>query len=261
MDRKTRERVRNLRRQKWTLVRRKAAAFFILCGAALIAWGAYRTRKGILDLLWNMDYFRLREIRIYPAGVRGEITGIIELEKGKNLLFLNIDDIVHRVDALRIVERSRARKILPASLEITVQVRKAWVLLARDDGTVAIDRGGIIVPIPPDGKALWHVTGVETADGCVAGEDMRKIDIVTEIEKWYNFHGIANFFSIRSIDVSNPQGILLKDGKREILLHPDNLRKKFEELKITLIQAENEERTWEYIDLRFNRMYMKPRTG
>jgi Na+/H+ antiporter NhaA len=85
-------------------------------------------------------------------------------------------------------------------------------------------------------------------------EEVDKINILKEIEKWYNYFNIGNFLKIKKIDISDINKIEISDGIKSIFFTRENIKIKMEKLLYVLKNLKND---YEYIDTRFKNFYIK----
>jgi len=257
MEEKTKERIKKLKREVWNKRIKKIKIFLVFFIFLIFFFGIYQLKKAILYYLWNLEIFSLKEIKVSPSDLKPLITETIGLEPGKNLLFLDIEEINRKISQLRFVEKSKIKKILPSTIEIEITIRKPWIMIKSEKYTTFVDTSGIVVSPPELPENYWKVKGIEIENFSVIDSDKEKIDVLKEIEKWYNFFNIGNLFKIVEIDISNLEKIILSDGEREIYVATENIKEKFEDLKIVLEECISKNYQWEYIELRFKNPYVK----
>ena len=255
MEEKTIERIKKLKREKWERRKKKIKVFFIIFGIIFAIIGFIEIKRLLISYLWNLEIFKIKRIEVYPENLTPLLTGIIELERGTNLLFVDIKSIERRIKSLKTVEKCEVIKIFPSTLQINIYLRKPWVILKKRERSVTIDREGVIIPSVENKESYWQVEGIEFGNGVVKEKD--KIGILREIERWYNFFNIATLFKIKRVDMSNVEKIILDDGERKVYLYPSDLKKEFENLKIVIGECKKRDFKWEYIDMRFKNPYVK----
>ena len=257
MEEKTIERIRKLKKERWYNRRKKIKVLFFFLIACFLIISFVEIKKMLITYLWNLEMFKIKEIEVYPESLVPLITGIIELEKGKNLLFIDIKEIERKIRNLRIVESCTVRKIFPSTLQINIQVRKPWVILKEGAKQTAIDRDGIAIPSVENKENYWQVEGIKFDREGIKEKERGKIYILREIERWYNFFNIATLFKVKRVVLSEIEKIVLDNGEKKIYLHYKDLKKEFEKLKIVMLECKKRNFEWEYIDLRFKDPYVK----
>ncbi|MCM8769977.1 MAG: FtsQ-type POTRA domain-containing protein, partial [Candidatus Omnitrophica bacterium] len=182
---------------------------------------------------------------------------ILERQPTKNLVFLDVTRLYTDLMALPGVERVTLRKILPNRLKVVLNQRSPWVrIIAAEE--YYIDKEGWVV-VAPDRSPELTVKGLIVENNRVQPSEAFKLIIIQELEKWYNYYQVSSLFPLEEIDISDPDRIILRQGQKEIYLHPENLQTGLGKLKQMLRKCAEEKIQWEYIDARFKEIYLKPR--
>lgn len=232
--------------------KKKLKILFFLMFIGFIIYGFYFIKGKTLNFLWNLETFKIKEIKIYPENKSPLIKELIELEKDKNLLFLDIDNLREKINSLSEVEDCKILKIFPSTLEINIILRIPWAILMDGDKKYVIDKNGVIINRNYENIPL-KIYGVKISQENRI-EEPEKIIILNELDKWYNYFNIKKFFKISSIDISDLNKIEISDGERKIYFTKENIKEKVETLFIVLKNLNND---FEYIDTRFKNFNIK----
>jgi cell division septal protein FtsQ len=233
--------------------RRKIRIFIYLIFIILIGTGLIFLRMKILKFLWNLEVFKIKEIKIYPENMK-HITELLELEKDKNILFLDVNNLIEKINSISEVEESKVVKKFPSTVEITIILRKPWAILKSGEKEYLIDKNGIILNNEATNFSDLYIYGITVNEKENKVEEVDKINILKEIEKWYNYFNIGNFLKIKKIDISDINKIEISDGIKSIFFTRENIKIKMEKLLYVLKNLKND---YEYIDTRFKNFYIK----
>lgn len=256
---RTDQRIKELKQQVWERRRKRIKVFFYAVGIVIVCFFIFNVKRLLAVFLWDIKTFKVKEVRILPYEARPMITGLIEIETGKSMLFLDIDDLREQIMRINEVENCTIRKFYPSTLEINVTVRKPWIILEKESAIFFIDKTGKILSPPDNPEKLLRVTGITLSENSVDTKDLWKLEVLKELEKWYNFYNLQKYFSIESISIVKPTEIVLneRDGTRKIILLDKNIREKFEKLRSVLEECNKNATLWDYIDIRFENPYVK----
>jgi len=259
MEDRTRDRLKKQREETWIRRRKKLT----IAGAALlvilVAAAGYEAKRFFSGRLAASDIFRITTLNVRPPEWQATLSQLLDLPGRNNLLSLDPDDLQRSLLSDPVVEKCRIRKIYPSTLDVEIEVRKAWVLLT--DYGCFIDRTGIVVPPPSPPETTWNIDGISIENGSVTPQNEEKVPVLRDIEKWYNAFNIAAFMTVTSVGFSEQNKIVLRDGSRQVFLEPRNLRVEFENLKIAMERCSRDNFPWEYIDVRFANPYVKKAGG
>jgi len=256
---KTDERIRELKQRAWQKRKKKIKIFLYTAGAAVALLLALNARRLLTVFLWDIKTFRIEEVRIVPYNARPLITGLLEIEAGKNMLFLDVDGLREQIAGIREVENCTVRKIYPSTVEINVTLRKPWIILENGTGTFYVDRTGKILLPPENPENLLRVTGISVSENSLDAGELWKLEVLKEIEKCYNLQNLQKHFSLESIRIVKPTDIVLNEtaSTRKILLVNEDITGKLEKLRAVLEECERDGTEWDYVDLRFENPYVK----
>jgi len=257
--RKTDERKREVKQQVWARRKKRIriAVFTVL--AAVVVLAALNFRRILTSLFWDIDTFRVKEVRITPYNARELITGLMEMQTGGNMLFLDTDGLREQILRIKEVEDCRVRKVYPSTIEIEVTLRRPWIAAEFGGKSFFIDRSGKILAPPEDSSGLLRVSGVTPGKEEVEGADAWKLDVLKDIEKWYNFNNLQKYFAVESVNIVKPTEIVIKTAgdSRRIIIIKDYMQEKFEQLRVVIEECGKKGLSWEYIDLRFENPVVK----
>ncbi len=255
---KTDERIREVRQEIWQRRKKRIRIILAIVATAIVFYGVVNLKRFLTSLLWNIKTFKVKEVLITPYSARPLITGLLEIETGRNLLFLDIDALREQIIKIREVENCIIRKVYPSTLEIEVVLRKPWIILENGKDIFFVDRAGKILSTPEISENLLRVQGINVKHNSIETQEMWKLEVLKEIEKWYNFYNLQKYFNLGSIRIIKPTEIILNStdtGKGFIL--NTNISERFDKLKTVLKELEKNSTEWEYIDLRFQHPYVK----
>lgn len=250
---KENKKIEDLRKRIGERKRRKFRILFFILFSGIIIYGVFFIKKKTLNYLWNLETFKIKEIKISPPDAIPLITQIIEIEKDKNLLFLKSDELREKINSINEIEDCKIIKSFPSTLEIEVKLRNPWAILKTEKGEFVIDREGVIIDRPFLNAEL-EIYGIKVNQEGNKIEEIYKIEILKEIDRWYNYFNIGNLFKWKRIDISNLNKIEISDGERKIYFTKENTKGKMERLLFVLKNLKGD---FEYIDTRFKDFYVK----
>ncbi|MGC8976671.1 MAG: cell division protein FtsQ/DivIB [Candidatus Ratteibacteria bacterium] len=245
--------VEEIRRKVISKKKRKFKILLFLFFIGFLIYGFYFAKKKTMNYLWNLEVFKIKEIRIYPENITPLIRALLNLEKGKNLLFLDAEELREKINSISEVEYCKIVKIFPSTLQIDVILRVPWAILKDGNKEYVIDRNGVIIN-GDTSKIEIQIYGIKVNEEKNKVEEMGKIQILNELDKWYNHFNVKNFFRIKTIDISDLNKIEISDGERKIFFTKENIREKMEILFFVLKNLKND---FEYIDTRFKNFNIK----
>jgi hypothetical protein len=251
MGRKTEERIKKIRKQRWGKRKKRIKVVILLLSLFFIVYGIYFIKTEVTAFLWNLDIFEVKQVRITPRKVAPVITELIAIENGKNLLFLDIEEIRNKILTLQEVENCRIKKDFPSALHIEVYLRSTWIILKKGEEKIFIDKNGNALPFAESASRFMEVSGIDFDSSGVKIDDMGKIEVLKEIDKWYNFHNIFGYFKVNKIVFYKPTQIELAGDDKKILFATENIKEKMENLKEVLVTCGQANKNWQYIDMRF----------
>lgn len=225
--------------------------YFFLIGIILCSFFFIRIKT--LKFLWNLETFRIKEIKIYPEDMT-KIIELIEIEKNKNLLFLDADNLMEKINSISEIDGCKIIKKFPSTLEIIISLRKPWAILKYDEKEFLIDKNGVVLSNEGKNIPSLLIYGIKVNEKENKVEENEKIKILSEIERWYNYFNIGNYFKIKKIDISELNKIEISDGEKSVFFTEENIKIKMEKLLTILKKIDN---NFEYIDTRFKNFYIK----
>ncbi|MGB9677459.1 MAG: cell division protein FtsQ/DivIB [Candidatus Ratteibacteria bacterium] len=233
--------------------RRKIRFFTYLFLMVLIICGFFFIKMKILKFLWNFEIFKIKEIKVYPESMT-YILNLLELEKDKNLLFLDVNNLMEKINSIPEIEKCNVIKKFPSTLEIKITLRKGWAILKYKEKEFVIDKNGIIYNNEGNSIPDLIILGVKVNEKENKVEEIEKIRILRELEKWYNYYNVGNFLKLKIIDISDINKIVISDGIKSIFFTQENIKTKSEKLLSILKNLKDD---YEYIDTRFKNFYIK----
>ncbi|MCM8804460.1 MAG: cell division protein FtsQ/DivIB [Candidatus Omnitrophica bacterium] len=252
MEKKNRK-IEEIRQRIALRKKKKFKILFFLLSFCFVIYGLYFIKMKVLNFLWNLEIFKIKEIKIYPESLSPLIKELLELEKDKNLLFLDIENLREKINSISEVENCKIIRIFPSALQINIILKVPWAVLEDRGKKYVIDKNGVIINRNYENIPL-KIYGVKVNEEKNRVEELEKIFILKELDKWYNYFNIKNFFKIDSIDISDLNKIEINDGARKIYFTRENIKEKSETLYIILKNLKND---FEYIDTRFKNFIIK----
>ncbi len=119
-----------------------------------------------------------------------------------------------------------------------------------------MDRNGFFLPLFENFRG-WVIEGMSVGEIGKRTVEIAKLNMLKEIEQWYNYYGLANLFKIDSVSMKDLDRIELRSGEQIIYIHTEQIQAKLEMAKKVLSAAKKNNIQFEYLDLRFNDPYLK----
>ena len=256
---KTEERLRELRALNIGKRKKRIKTILFLIMLAGLLYGIFHIKNIVIKFLWGLDGFTLKDVRIIPDNARTLVTQVIEIESGKNLLFLNIDELRDKILMIQEIDNCKVKKIYPDTLVIELEIRKPWMLVENRGNTFFIDKKGkVVYPIEENFVVFTKASSIDIETDGVTQQDLWKIEVLKDIEENYNRINLQKYIKPELIDLADSNNIAMyvEDG-RKIILTKNNIGEKFEVLKIILEECLKNNQQWEYIDIRFQHPVVK----
>lgn len=193
------------------------------------------------------------------------------VNKGENLLGLDLSRIKRDLELHPLIEVAAAEKILPRQLRITVTERKplAVVYLYHSGVTqvhngldrVYLDGAGMVIPplqtdernpaADPNPSALPALTGFNPRDlRPGAFVDSAQIRAALDFIAQYDRSRAANMIEFRSVDLTSPQTLTARvDADTAVTFATDNFARQLARLETTLEFARGQNRMLSSLDL------------
>jgi len=206
----------------------------------------------------SLSIFNLKNVIIEPTDYASIVLDYISLPEGVNVLSINMPEIYSRIRQLYFVEDCFIEKHLPDTLLIRLKIRKPWVLIVDSETIVTMDRNGYFLPAG-ENFVGWVVEGIKAGSTGERSLEQGKIDVLKEIEQWYNYYRIASIFKIDKISLGDLDKIELKSWQESIYIHSEEIEKQMAVAKEVLSDCRKNNFPLEYIDVRFKEPYIKER--
>ncbi|MFV0338963.1 MAG: cell division protein FtsQ/DivIB [Chthoniobacterales bacterium] len=247
---------RNMRLKKifyWV----RTFTLLILLTAGSVYSATLIIKKFFLD---NPDY-NLEHVIIteQPILTTEDIMRVAKLEKGSNILKLNLEKIQQAIEKIPDVERSSVRRELPDGLKISIQLRHplAWVAhgpseLAPQAPEKLIAADATIYKPTRVLSSYYQLPAIygirpETLDDDIlhADEVKRALDLIKTLQ-----FKPDSLLVIRSLDISKGWVFeVINDKNTRILLKPDDFATQLDRLQILLKEAKKNGREFANINL------------
>ena len=258
MGKRDRERVKEIRREKWRRRKKRLKFLSYILLLSLIIYGILQLKSLVYDFLMEAEVFRIDEIVIYPPEAEELISAALDLEKGGSLLFFNADSLREKLEQLPGVKSSRVRRRFPSTLEIDIFLREPWTGLIHGGETVLIDRSGKILEQAYNGR-FPVVDGIKAYGGHVLPCDMSRLDFLGRLFAYLRDYGREEYFNLEMITFFSDNRVVLRGDSREIIVAMSTPEKLLEEMEEVLLFLEESGRDWVYIDARFRHLYVRHR--
>jgi len=258
-NKKTEERKKELRARAIGRRKKKFRLLLFLALMTALLYVLFNIKKAVVNFLWNTQALAVKKTIIIPHSAQPLITGLIEIETGKNLLFLDIDELRKKVLMIQEIEDCSVRKIYPGTVFIEAVMRKPWVTAEKNGNTIFIDRSGkVLYPIEENFKIFTKAENILFEEKAAAESESWKIETLKEIEALYNCNNLQKYVQIEAVNFKGPNEIVIRiPGNKRIIAKKDGIPEKFELLKIALEECEKNGQDWEYIDIRFENPYVR----
>ena len=76
---------------------------------------------------------------------------------------------------------------------IKLKARTPWVVVSDAKRAVIMDRQGFFLPLQENFRA-WNIVGMDPGEIGKQTTEIEKLNILKEIEQWYNYYEIDNIF-------------------------------------------------------------------
>ena len=90
----------------------------------------------------DTDYFKVQEVLVEGKSdlLRQDITAQLEQMKGKNIIYLNTDEIEKRIKADVRVKKVSVKKLFPSKIKVVLEEREPYVYIKKGDETLLADK-------------------------------------------------------------------------------------------------------------------------
>ena len=88
------------------------------------------------------DYFKVQEVLVEGKSdlLRQDIVAQLEQMKGKNIVYLNTNDIENHIKSDVRVKKVSVKKLFPSKIEVTLEEREPYVYVKKGDETLLADK-------------------------------------------------------------------------------------------------------------------------
>ncbi len=212
----------------------------------------------IFTPLWfkKLTVFSVKNIIVEPSTHSSFIKTYISIPDSANILSLNLEEIYSKIKQVYFVEDCFIEKHLPDTLFIRLKIRTPWVVVSDANNAVIMDRQGFFLPLQGNFK-LWNIIGMLPGEIGRKTAEPEKLNILKEIEQWYNYYGIAGIFPLDTISIGDTDRIELKNASGCIYIRGDGIRRQMKVAKDVLSICKKNNFPFEYIDVRFEQPYVK----
>ncbi len=230
--------------------------FFIFLGIIALFFFA---QKEYHKFLFSFPAFKVKEIQV--RGISPEkMQALIKktnLKKGRNIFKLNLSEISHQFSQELLVKKVVILRHLPDKIIIEVKQRTPFVITKWNEQIFGVDKDGTIIPEPPDPSSFSEVKGILEKNHFL-GEKINGVDlrIITRIQDL--FSKALPHLQISALDLSQKEKIILFSDKRKFYLSSDNPGNNLSLLPKVLADLAQKGIEYEYVDLRFKDIYVKP---
>lgn len=248
-----------VKREDWKKIRanlRKILIFFIFLGIIVLF---FLLRAECKRFLFSFSGFKIKEIEVRGAN-KGRIDSLIKkanIEKGENIFNLNLNEISSQISQELLIRKAVIFRHLPDKIIIEVEERTPFIITKWKEQIFGVDQDGVILPEPFNSSSFLEVKGI-LEKRPFSGEkiDIIDIEMVSEIQRLFS-KTLPNF-RISSLDLSPKHKIILSFNESCLYLSTENLANNLPSLKRVLADLSQKGVEYEYIDLRFKDIYVKP---
>jgi len=204
----------------------------------------------------NLSIFYIKNIIVEPPEYEQLIKTYIPVPKNTSIFALKLDEIYSKLKQIYFIDDCYIEKRIPDTLVIQLKIRTPWVLAIDSRSAALMDRNGYFLPLQENFNG-WNVEGMRVEEIGSKTSEIEKLEILKEIEQWYNYYGISNFFKIDTVSIEDIDKIELKSPEATLLIRGQDIDKQFEIAKKVLTGFKERNLQFEYIDLRFQQPYVK----
>jgi len=235
---------------------RKMLIFSILLGIVVLFFFAQKECK---KFLFSFPGLNLEEIEVRgmsPEKIDSFIKKV-NLKKGRNIFEINLDETSHQLSQELLIRKVVILRHLPDKIVIKVEERKPFIITKWDKQIFGIDRDGVILPEPLNSSSFSEVKGILKKNPFL-GEKINEVDLKIIIKIQNLFSKTLPHIQISSLDLSQKHKIILFSNKNYYYLSAENLANNLSLLPTLLADLSQKGIEYEYIDLRFKDIYVKP---
>ncbi|MCX7705036.1 MAG: FtsQ-type POTRA domain-containing protein [bacterium] len=207
-------------------------------------------------LFVNISLFSLKNVIIEPSNYGSFLREYLSIPEGISLFSIDMAEIYSKLKQIYFVDDCRIEKHLPDTLVIKVKIRSPWVVIVDGNSSAIMDRNGYFLPFDENFNG-WIVEGIKIETVGKKSTEKDKVEILKDIEQWYNYYGVGNLFRIDSVSLKDLDKIELKSGDRTIYIYKEEINKQLEVAKKVLYSCGKNNFPFEYIDVRFKEPYVK----
>lgn len=208
--------------------------------------------------LWfkQLSIFKVKNIIVEPQIHSSFIRTYISIPESTCILYLDLEDIYKKIKQIYFIEDCSIEKHLPDTIFIKLKARTPWVVVSDAKRAVIMDRQGFFLPLQENFRA-WNIVGMDPGEIGKQTTEIEKLNILKEIEQWYNYYGIGNIFSVNTILIEDIDRIILTNSEGCVYIRGDGIQSQIETLKKVLVNCKKNNFQFEYIDMRFDQPYVK----
>ena len=253
---KKRVKVREDEERKIIVNLHKMLIFSILLGIVVLFFFAQKECK---KFLFSFPGLNLEEIELRGTSPEKAdyLIKKVNLKKGRNIFEINLDEISHQLSQELLIRKVIILRHLPNKIVIKVEERRPFIITKWDKQIFGIDRDGVILPEPSDFSSFPEVKGIFKKRPFLA-ERIDRIDVEIIIKIQNLFSETLPHFQISYLDLSQKRKIILFSNKNYYYLSAENLANNLSLLPTLLADLAQKGIEYEYIDLRFKDLYVKP---
>jgi cell division protein FtsQ len=172
--------------------------------------------------LVTTPYFALREVRIEGASHRSRehYQAVAALEKGKNVLALDLGDVRRRLLAEPWVEEAVVVRRLPGRVDVTVREREPLAVVALDEPYLVTAAGNVFKTVEADElvdrPVITGLTTESVGDANGRGRELlrRALDLAAEYERGK----LADAMPLEEVHVEASGEMVLRVGAQGVAL-------------------------------------------
>ena len=233
-------------------IKRWLAGFVVLLFVCIVIY----LRFFLPSWFKQLSFFKVKNIVVEPQAHSSFIKAYISIPESTSILYLDLGDIYKKIKQVYFIEDCSIEKHLPDTIFIKLKVRTPWVVVSDAKRAVLMDKQGFFLPLQENFRA-WNIVGMDPGEIGKQTTEIEKLNILKEIEQWYNYYGIGNIFSVNTILIEDIDRIILTNSEGCVYIRGDGIQSQIETLKKVLVNCKKNNFQFEYIDMRFDQPYVK----
>ena len=245
------------------LIKKRALQISKIIGLLLVIYAAFFIVLRFKEFIIHSNYFCINNVIVNNDKFLDNIVILKEINniKGKNIFTLNINKLRSHYEALADVKTAVIERSFPNTILVNIIERIPIGQISYGRNMYGIDEDGVIIKLN-ESRGLPEIIGLKI-NNVYSGENITSNPEVSElikkiiiIIKTYNMGGLAEFGSLKNINVKKSKNLILdficQDNEIKIKIGKTDFEEKLAILEDLLSRLEqNQREKLLYIDLRF----------